>query len=182
MPARPSYDRRSVLGLPLFAGCGLLLAAAQPATAQGAARKLDFYSIHTGEKLRAAYWEDGRYLTDGLRAIDYLLRDFRTGEVRAIDPALLDLLNRICRVIDYDRPISVISGYRCPETNAMLAARSNRVAKNSYHVRGMAIDIRLPGRQLSSVRATAAALARGGVGYYPDSDFVHVDTGPVRAW
>jgi uncharacterized protein YcbK (DUF882 family) len=159
-----------------------MLAAPRPAVAQGTARKLAFYSIHTGEQLAATYWENGRYLADGLREIDHVLRDFRTGEVRPIDPALLDLLYRLRLVMHYEGAISVISGYRCPATNAMLAARSNRVAKNSYHVRGMAIDLRLPGRQLAAVRDSAMALASGGVGYYPDSDFVHVDTGPVRAW
>ena len=130
----------------------------------------------------ATYWERGRYLPDSLREIDFILRDFRTGDVRTIDPALLDLLHRLCATMEYEASISVISGYRCPATNAMLAARSNRVAKNSFHVRGMAIDFRLPGRQLATVRASAMALASGGVGYYPQSDFVHVDTGPVRAW
>jgi uncharacterized protein YcbK (DUF882 family) len=84
--------------------------------------------------------------------------------------------------MDYDRPVHVISGYRSPKTNAMLAARSNQVAKNSYHVHGMAIDLRLPGRPLPTLRAAALELAGGGVGYYPKSDFVHVDVGPVRAW
>jgi uncharacterized protein YcbK (DUF882 family) len=186
MPVRgaehPSCDRRRMLAMTLGAGCGLMLAAARPAAAHGAARKLDFYSIHTDEMLSATYWEDGRYLADGLREIDYVLRDFRTNEVRSIDPELLDLLHGLRLVMDYDRPISVISGYRCPATNAMLAARSKQVAKNSYHVRGMAIDIRLPGRQLTAVRDSAKALALGGVGYYPESEFVHVDTGPVRAW
>jgi uncharacterized protein YcbK (DUF882 family) len=166
----------------LGAGCGLMLAAARPAAARGAPRQLDFYSIHTGETLSATYWENGRYLADGLREIDYVLRDFRTNEVRSIDPELLDLLHGLRLVMDYDRPISVISGYRCAATNAMLAARSKQVAKNSYHVRGMAIDLRLPGRQLASVRDNAKTLALGGVGYYPESEFVHVDTGPVRAW
>ena len=178
----PSCDRRRVLGLAVAAGCGLMLAAARPAGAQGATRKLEFHSLHTGEKLAATYWENGRYLATGLREIDHVLRDFRTGDVHPIDPALLDLLYRLRLAMDYDGPIAVISGYRCPATNAMLAARSKRVAKNSYHVRGMAIDFRLPGRQLATVRDSAVALALGGVGYYPESDFVHVDTGPPRAW
>jgi uncharacterized protein YcbK (DUF882 family) len=160
----------------------VVAAAARPAVAGRAARRLDFHSLHTGETLAATYWENGRYLADGLRQIDHTLRDFRTDDVYPIDPALLDLLHRLRLVMDYDRPIGVISGYRCPATNAMLAARSKRVAKNSYHVRGMAIDFRLPGRRLATVRESAMALASGGVGYYPDSDFVHVDTGPVRAW
>ena len=159
-----------------------MLAAARPAVAQGAARKLDFHSLHTGEKLAATYWENGRYLADGLREIDHVLRDFRTGEVYPIDPALLDLLYRLRLAMDYERPIGVISGYRCPATNAMLAARSSGVAWNSFHLRGMAIDIRLQGRPLASVRDAAIVLGRGGVGYYPGSDFVHVDTGPVRRW
>lgn len=177
-----SCNRRRMLAMTFGAGCGLMLAGVRPAAAQSAARQLDFHSIHTGERLSATYWENGRYLKDGLRAIDHVLRDFRTDEVRPIDPELLDLLHRLRLGMEYDRPISVISGYRCPATNAMLAARSKQVAKNSYHVRGMAIDIRLPGRQLASVRDNAKALALGGVGYYPESEFVHVDTGPVRAW
>jgi uncharacterized protein YcbK (DUF882 family) len=84
--------------------------------------------------------------------------------------------------MDYQAPINVISGYRCPATNAMLAARSTGVAKDSFHLRGMAIDVRLPGRRLEAVRDTAIVIGRGGVGYYPALDFVHVDTGPVRRW
>ena len=174
--------RRRLLGLAVAAGCGLLLPPVRPAGAHSAARRLAFHSIHTGESLRATYWEGGRYLPDSLREIDFILRDFRTGDVRTIDPALLDLLHEVCRTMDYDDPISVISGYRCPATNAMLAARSSGVAWNSFHLRGMAIDLRLPGRRLASVRGVAIALGRGGVGYYPGSDFVHVDTGPVRRW
>jgi uncharacterized protein YcbK (DUF882 family) len=177
-----SLGRRRLLGLALAAGCGLLLPTTRPASAQSTARRLAFHSIHTGESLRATYWERGRYLPDSLREIDFVLRDFRTGDVRTIDPALLDLLHEVCARMEYDDPISVISGYRCPATNAMLAARSAGVAWNSFHLRGMAIDIRLPGRRLAAVRDTAIGIGRGGVGYYPGSDFVHVDTGPVRRW
>ncbi|MGH6898034.1 MAG: DUF882 domain-containing protein [Geminicoccaceae bacterium] len=146
------------------------------------ARQLEFHHLHTGESLSAVYWEGGRYLADGLAEIDYVLRDFRTGDVHRIDPALLDLVHRLRLAMDCDRPVHVISGYRSPATNAMFARRSNRVAKNSYHVKGMAIDLRLPDRRLEDLRAAALALAGGGVGYYPKSDFVHIDTGPVRAW
>jgi uncharacterized protein YcbK (DUF882 family) len=176
------WSRRRFLGFSIGAGCGLMLLAAKPAAASGEARQLRFYNIHTEEKLDATYWENGHYLPDRLGEIDHVLRDFRTGDVHQIDPELLDLLVRLKRVLDYDRPISVICGYRCPATNAMLAARSKKVAKNSYHLRGMAIDIRLPGRPLGEVREAAISLARGGVGYYPESQFVHVDTGPVRTW
>ena len=102
--------------------------------------------------------------------------------VRPIDPALLDVLYELCQALAYDGPIHVISGYRSPATNAMLASRSTKFAKNSYHTRGRAIDIRMPGRRLVDVRDAAIRLARGGVGYYPRSDFVHLDTGPPRHW
>ena len=177
-----SLGRRRLLGLALAAGCGLMLPAARPASARSAARQLEFYNIHTDERLRATYWEDGRYFQDSLREIDFILRDFRTGDVRTIDPQLLDLLHRLCVTMGHDAPIDVISGYRCAATNAMLAARSSGVARNSFHLHGMAIDIRLPGRLLAAVRDAATALGRGGVGYYPGSDFVHLDTGPVRRW
>jgi uncharacterized protein YcbK (DUF882 family) len=132
--------------------------------------------------LSPVFWQDGRLVPDALAAIDYHLRDFRTGDVRPIDAGLLDLLHRLSSVMDYQEPIHVISGYRSPKTNAMLAKRSNGVAKKSYHLRGMAIDIRLPERGLAELRRAAQGLALGGVGYYPKSDFVHVDTGPVRTW
>jgi uncharacterized protein YcbK (DUF882 family) len=177
-----SLDRRRLLAAGLAVGCGALLAGERPASAQGVRRRLGFHNIHTGEDLRATYWEGGRYLPDSLREIDFVLRDFRTGEVHAIDPELLDLLHRICAALDYHGPINVISGYRCPATNAMLAAHTTGVAKNSFHLRGMAIDIRLPGQRLEAVRDAALVIGRGGVGYYPSSDFVHVDTGPVRRW
>lgn len=177
--------RRGFLGL-AAAGAGLALGMLPGARlAQAAvpgARRLRFYSLHTGEQLSTVFWQDGRLVPDALAAIDYHLRDFRTGDVRPIDPGLLDLLHRLSSLMDYQEPIHVISGYRSPKTNAMLAKRSNRVAKNSYHLRGRAIDIRLPERGLGELRRAAQGLACGGVGYYPKSDFVHVDTGPVRTW
>lgn len=145
-------------------------------------RRLNFYSLNTQESLSAVFWQDGRLIPDALAEIDYHLRDFRTGDVRSIDPGLLDLLHRLSSLMDYEAPLHVISGYRSPKTNAMLARRSNRVAKKSYHLRGMAIDIRLPERRLEALRDGARKLAGGGVGFYPSSDFVHVDTGPVRSW
>lgn len=165
------------------AACGLSLPVASvAAAATSPGRRLNFYNIHTGESLSAVYWEEGRYLEDSLAEIDYVLRDFRTGEVHTIDPHLLDLVHRLRLTLDHQDKINVISGYRCPATNAMLARRSKQVAKNSFHLKGMAIDLRLPGRRLKDVRAAAVWLAGGGVGYYPESDFVHMDTGAVRAW
>lgn len=175
--------RRRFLALALAAGGGLLLPGAKAAAAaETASRRLEFHNLHTGETVAASYWERGHYLAGGLAEIDYVLRDFRTGDVHPIDRYLLDLVHGLRRIMAYDGPVHVISGYRSPETNAMLARRSGKVAKNSYHVKGMAIDLRLPGRRLEDVRATAVRLGGGGVGFYPESEFVHMDTGPVRAW
>ena len=180
---RTACARRRFLGWSLATGGALLIPGARAAAAAtGPARQLAFHNLHTGELLRAVYWEGGRYLPHALAEIDYVLRDFRTGDVRSIDPALLDLLHRLRLALERDWPVHVISGYRRPATNAMLARRSNNVAKNSYHVKGMAIDLRLPDRDLKDLRYVALMLAVGGVGYYPKSDFVHMDTGPVRRW
>jgi uncharacterized protein YcbK (DUF882 family) len=174
--------RRRFLGF-AAAGCVLGLSGVRPAEAASAgARRLSLYSLNTDESLSTVFWENGHVVPDALAAIDFHLRDFRTGGVREIDPELLDLLYRLDGALGYGGPIHVISGYRSPETNAMLAKRSKGVAKNSFHVRGMAIDIRLPGRDLDDLRRAALRLGRGGVGFYPGSDFVHVDTGPVRSW
>ena len=161
---------------------GMLPAGRVADAAVSGARRLRFYSLNTEEQLSTVFWQDGRLLPDALAEIDYHLRDFRTGDVRPIDPDLLDLLYRLSSLMNYEEPIHVISGYRSPKTNAMLASRSNQVATRSYHLLGMAIDIRLPGRGLGEVRRAARGRARGGVGFYPASDFVHVDTGPVRSW
>jgi L,D-transpeptidase ErfK/SrfK len=145
-------------------------------------RSLSFYNLHTGESLKAAYWEKGRYLPDALREIWYVLRDFRTGEIKPIDSRLLDLLAALRARLDTREPFDVISGYRSPATNAMLAAHSRGVSPRSLHMRGQAIDIRVPGRALSAVHGAAVSLRGGGVGYYPRPDFVHVDVGRVRYW
>jgi uncharacterized protein YcbK (DUF882 family) len=180
---RTRCSRRRLLGWSLAVAGGLMGPGAKVAmAATEAARELEFHNLHTGESLRRVYWEGGHYVADSLAEIDYVLRDFRTGDVHRIDPALLDLVHRVRRALDSDRPVHVISGYRSPATNAMLARRSKGVAKNSLHVKGMAIDLRLPDRRLADLRAAALALAGGGVGYYPKSDFVHMDTGRVRAW
>ena len=145
-------------------------------------RALAFQHLHTGEKLNTVYWADGRYLPDAMRHINWLLRDFRTDQVHPIDPQLLDLLADLHGHLQTREPFQVISGYRSPQTNAMLASLSDGVAQNSLHLDGKAIDIRVPGRRLRQVRAAALSLRQGGVGYYPHSDFVHVDTGRIRTW
>ncbi len=139
-------------------------------------------NLHTGEKLQAVYWEQGEYIPDVLDAVNEHLRDYRTGEIHPINPALLDLLDTLSSLTGTDASFQVISGYRSAATNAMLRERSEEVAKKSFHIQGMAIDIRLPGIELEHLHAAALSLGRGGVGYYPDSNFIHVDVGPVREW
>ena len=145
-------------------------------------RKLDFFNIHTGEQLSAVYWADGAYQPEGLTDIYRVLRDYRSGDISTISSQLLDLLYTLSSTMDAKQPFHVISGYRSPSTNAMLAEKSQGVAKHSLHMEGLAIDIRLPGHELSDLRRAALSLKGGGVGYYPASDFVHVDVGRVRTW
>jgi uncharacterized protein YcbK (DUF882 family) len=147
-----------------------------------AERTLAFRNLHTGEDLRSTFWADGRYLRNELKAIDHLLRDHRSGEVHPMDPALLDLLYLLQQSVAVKGAFHIISGYRSPATNRKLSARSSGVAKKSLHMRGKAVDIRLPGCGLGELRDAALALEGGGVGYYPGSNFIHVDTGRVRRW
>jgi uncharacterized protein YcbK (DUF882 family) len=185
----PSAGRRRFL---VTAGgmCGTLASLAASAAlavpaalATGRARRcVSFVHTHTGETLRAAYFQDDGYQAQCLAQVDYLLRDFRTGDVHRIDPALLDILFDLQTLADRDGPYEVISGYRSPATNAMLHRSSDGVAQHSMHLEGRAIDVRLRGFATSKLAAYARSLGRGGVGFYARSDFVHVDTGRVRVW
>jgi uncharacterized protein YcbK (DUF882 family) len=163
-------------------------AALAPAAANGALameRELSFVHTHTGERLSTAYVAGGEYIAPALKDINVLLRDFRANRIKPIDPALLDLLFQLNDELGTDQPFHVISGYRTPETNNMLQERggaASGVATHSLHMDGKAIDIRVPGIRLDHLRDKAKALKIGGVGYYPGSNFVHVDTGRVRYW
>lgn len=146
-------------------------------------RHLSLHHLHTDERLSAVYFQGGRYDSGALDAFNHLLRDWRTGEVMPIEPRLLDLLVALRARLRSDGPLEIICGYRCPKTNLMLQRRGGGgVATNSLHLVGRAIDLRVPGRPLARVREVALGLRAGGVGYYPDLDFVHVDTGRVRSW
>ncbi|RLK48790.1 uncharacterized protein YcbK (DUF882 family) [Alkalispirillum mobile] len=145
-------------------------------------RRLAFHNLHTGEKLDVTYWERGDYLPDALGEVNHVLRDHRANEVHPIDPDLLDTLDALQKRLDTKATFEVISGYRSPETNRRLRAQGRNVAVYSLHMEGEAIDIRVPGRGLAQVRDAAQALRKGGVGYYPRSQFVHVDIGDVRSW
>ena len=145
-------------------------------------KSLSFYNTHTGESVKALYWACGKYIPEGLSEINQILRDTRTNEVKTIEPQLLDLLHTLRRKLETENPFHVISGYRCPSTNASLLEQGRGVVKNSLHLYGLAADVRLPGFPLSALRRAALSLKGGGVGYYPKSDFVHIDVGRVRVW
>lgn len=145
-------------------------------------RILRLQSIHTGEQVSATYWADGSYVTEELVAINRVLRDHRSNEVAIMDTRLYDLLYNLQQQVDKDGAYQVISGYRSPASNAKLRKNSGGVAKRSLHMQGKAIDIRLPGVELKHLRQAALNLKAGGVGYYPKSGFIHVDTGRPRFW
>ena len=147
-----------------------------------AERALGFASIHTGEVLSVVYRVGDAYQEDALARVNHQLRDHRTGEVKAIEPALLDLLHDLSLETGTREPYQVISGYRSPATNEMLRTQGSKVGRRSYHMKGMAIDLRLADVGSRRLREAALDLKRGGVGYYAKSDFVHLDVGPVRLW
>ena len=145
-------------------------------------RRLSLYNTHTGEKLETVYWAGGKYLPDALSKINHILRDHRTGRVRPIDEHLLDLMHALNKKLCAKQPFHIISGYRSPETNKLLRYRSKKVASKSLHMKGKAIDIRLPGCELPKLREAALELKGGGVGLYSRLNFVHLDTGRFRFW
>ena len=153
-----------------------------PADAATKPRKLSFYNLHTDEKLAVTYWSKGQYDAVALDEIDHFLRDWRTGDTHPIDPVLLDVLSKLRAKLQTTKPFHVISGYRSPKTNATLASANDGVARKSLHMQGKAIDIALPGHSLKKLQRAAIALQAGGVGYYPRSGFIHLDTGRVRTW
>lgn len=191
--ARPAamsreLNRRRFLGIGAAATVATLVASrTQAAVAPKSApeRVLSFFNTHTGERLKTAYCCGGAYQPQALQEINHILRDFRVNEIKPIDPKLLDLLHELGGTLETDQPFHIISGYRSPQTNSLLRERGGSrtgVASHSLHMDGKAIDIRLPGVNLDHLRAAARSLKLGGVGYYPSSNFVHVDTGRVRFW
>lgn len=156
---------------------------AAPVTQSFLARELAFQNTHTGESVSLTYFEQGQYLTEALQEIDNVFRDHRTGDVHPIDPNLLNLLYKLQETLQvYNKPFSIISGYRSPLSNSLLHSQSSGVARNSLHMQGKAVDIRIEGVDTRYIREAAMSLQQGGVGYYPSSDFVHVDTGSIRYW
>jgi len=178
-----NVTRRGVLA-------GIAAAAATPAVASAPAilsgagdfRALRIHVARTGEHINTVYWVDGAYVPEAVHAISYLLRDWREDAVKTIAPATLDVLAATHRLLDCTEPFEVISGYRTPKTNAMLRRRSGGVARNSYHIKAMAVDLRVASRSVRQIAGAAQSLRAGGVGRYSRSNFVHIDSGPVRDW
>ncbi len=170
----------SVLSVPVLGRAAAISPAA--ATAAMRDRTLRMYNTHTGESVNATYWSEGRFVPDAMNDINKLLRDHRNNKVAQMDPKLLLLLDQVSTQVKPGSVVHIISGYRSPETNQMLADTTNGVAKHSMHLEGRAIDVRMPGSSLNDLRKAGLAAAGGGVGYYPDSQFVHLDTGRLRHW
>jgi uncharacterized protein YcbK (DUF882 family) len=179
---RNGCSRRDVLRAGGLAALGLVLGPRFAFAARTSGRTLPFYCVHTGESLAVEYFAGGQYRPDGLVAVNELLRDFRTDTQHPIDPRLLDLVFALRHAVGSRAPVNVVSGYRSRSTNAMLRETGHHVATQSYHLKGRALDFFLPDRSLAQVRRVALAMRGGGVGYYPASNFVHLDTGPVRSW
>lgn len=176
------FDRRRFLTSCIGAAGGLLVPSVYANSTLPEKRELSFYNIHTDERLSILYWESGCYLSDAMDEANHFLRDHRTGDIYPVDRHLLDMLHAIQQRLETNKPFYVVSGYRSPETNSMLRSKSNAVAKNSFHMKGQAIDIRIPYGDIDHLYKAAISLNQGGVGYYGKSGFVHVDTGPRRMW
>ncbi|MCX7099503.1 MAG: YcbK family protein [Methylococcales bacterium] len=145
-------------------------------------KMLSFEHTHTGDKLKLTYFERGNYVEGALQEINYLLRDYHTDDIHAIDPALLDQLYDLKQTLGVSKPFHIVSGYRSPYTNAQLRRHNHGVAEHSFHMQGRAIDIRVEGVSTRTIKNAALDMARGGVGYYPRNNFVHLDTGEFRTW
>jgi uncharacterized protein YcbK (DUF882 family) len=182
---RKNYLALWVAGAMLFLiALGSAHAQAPGATsARAAEHSLQLYNTHTNEKIDIVYRRGDQYIQSALAKLDYFLRDHNTNEVRHFNPRLYDILSDLTASVGHPgSEIDIVCGYRTTSTNAALRAHTTGVAKNSLHIQAEAIDLRMPGVNTLRLRKAALALARGGVGYYPHSDFIHVDTGRVRQW
>ncbi len=177
------FSRRQFLSM---AGGSVVIASIVPSTAFASypdkPRIIAMNNLHTGETLETCYFDGVNYLSDEMARISKLCRDFRRNEIHPMDKGLFDQLSSIQNLLGVNTEVQIISGYRSPATNESLRSKSSGVAKKSYHMQGRALDFRLSGVNLKEVRDAAKSLQAGGVGYYAKSDFIHIDTGPVRSW
>lgn len=188
--SKKTITRRDIIKAGVLGG--LLLPALAAVPVQAAARlaipsgagamRISFRNQHTGESFNGVYRVGSRYMPEAFEQINTVLRDFRTGDVFPIDPRVVDILFALRQKTGASAPYEVLSGYRSPKTNALLARNGDGVASNSLHMTGQAIDIRLPGYSTKKLSEAGASLRAGGVGYYAKSNFVHLDTGQVRRW
>ena len=148
----------------------------------GDIRRISMYSGRTGERIDTIYWIEGEYIGEALAEISHFMRDWRTGSAKTIDTRTIDIITAAHRLMDVSEPYMMLSGYRSPQTNAMLRNQSSGVARNSLHMAGQAADLRLSSRSVSQIAQAAAACRAGGVGRYSGSNFVHMDCGSVRTW
>ena len=182
---KDGLSRRNFVRLMLWAGlinCSSKSAFATIDALSSEARSLSLYNPRTKESFNRVFWRDGHFVAGALKNIYYIMRDTRTDDIRQIDPDLLDLIYMISIKLKLKEPLHVISGYRSRKTNDLLLKRNKDTAKNSYHMKGQAVDIHLPGLKTSVLRRAAYELKKGGIGYYPRRRFVHIDVGPVRYW
>jgi len=185
MTTSNGFTRRSLLGA--FAATAIAAAptfsnAAGFLRGAGDIRRLSMYSQKTGERVDTIYWIDGEYITDALAEINYLMRDWRNGQIKRIDTRTVDIMAASHNIMGTTEPYMLLSGYRSAATNAMLRRRSRNVAKNSLHIQGQAADLRLGSRSVKQMSKAAASCSAGGVGRYYGSNFVHMDCGDVRTW
>jgi len=179
------FSRRGILGA--FAAT-MIVAAPTSSKAfgflrgAGDIRRIRMFSGRTGESLDTVYWVEGEYIREALDEINRFMRDVRNGKVLKIDPHTIDIAAAAYRLLDTSQPYNMLSGYRSPETNAALRATNRGVARNSLHMKGQAADLRLDGRSVSQVYKAATSFSAGGVGKYSRSNFVHMDSGPLRTW
>jgi uncharacterized protein YcbK (DUF882 family) len=148
----------------------------------GDIRRIRMYSGRTGESMDTIYWLEGDYIPEAMKEINHFMRDWRTSDVKTMDGRTVDIMAASHRLLDVSEPFMLLSGYRCPATNAMLRSHSRGVARNSLHMKGQAADLRLKSRSVSQMAKAAEACASGGVGRYYGSNFVHMDCGAVRHW
>ena len=188
MPSASSKDginRRNFLKLMIWTG--LISYSSKSAFAaindlSSEVRSLSLFNPRTKEGYNGVYWRNGEYVASALARVNYIMRDVRTDDIKQIDTDLLDLIHKLSLKLKTDGPFHILSGYRSPKTNSLIVKQFERTAKNRFHTKGQAVDIRLPGLRASKLRRAAFELREGGIGFYPRRKFVHVDVGPVRYW
>lgn len=183
MLKRAVQRRHFILGMGALAAAGMVPGKSRASNAEVKERRiLQLHNLHTDEFCESCFWANGKYQKGELHKLDLNLRDHRSGEVTTMDRALYEQLYFLQTTLGAEQGFEIISGYRSPASNELLRQNSSGVAKNSYHTRGQAIDIRMPGVALERLHELALSMQAGGVGYYPGSQFIHIDTGPVRSW